>query len=110
MFNPLAIILNQNKLTETNYVDWKRNLDIVLIVEGYKYVLTEEHPELLIANAPRANLEIYEKCDKDDEMARCYILASISSIFQHQLKNYLSAGNMILRLKEIFGEQERPVR
>ena len=29
-FNPLATILNQNKLVGSNYVDWKRNLDIVL--------------------------------------------------------------------------------
>ena len=39
-----------------------------------------------------------------DEMTR-YILASISSILQHQLKDYLSAIDMILSLKEIFGEQ-----
>ena len=30
-FSPLVTILNQNKLTGSNYVDWKRNLDIVLI-------------------------------------------------------------------------------
>ena len=29
-FSPLVAILNQNKLTGSNYVDWKRNLDIVL--------------------------------------------------------------------------------
>lgn len=34
-FNPIAIILNQNKLTRPNYVDWKRNMDIVLTAEGY---------------------------------------------------------------------------
>ena len=31
-FSPLVAILNQNKLTRSNYVNWKRNLDIVLIV------------------------------------------------------------------------------
>ena len=39
-FSPLVAILNQNKLTESNYVDWKRNLDIILTVEEHKYVLT----------------------------------------------------------------------
>ena len=43
-------------------------------------------------------------------MARCYILASMSSILQYQLKDYLSARDMILSLKEMFGEQGRPTR
>ena len=36
---PLAMILTQNKLTGENYVDWKRNLDIVLTAENHKMVL-----------------------------------------------------------------------
>ena len=32
-FSPLATILTQNKLTGNNYVEWKRNLDIVLTAE-----------------------------------------------------------------------------
>ena len=61
MFNSLAIILNQNKLTKPNYVDWKRTLDIVLTVEGYKYVLTEERQDLPAANAPRLERDRVEK-------------------------------------------------
>ena len=40
-FNPLAVILKENKLIRPNYIDWKRNLDIVLTAEEYKFVLTE---------------------------------------------------------------------
>ena len=43
-FSPLVAILNQNKLTGFNYVDWKRNLDTVLIVEEHKYVLSQPCP------------------------------------------------------------------
>ena len=43
-FSPLVTILNQNKLTGSNYVDWKRNLDIVLIAEAQKFVLNEPCP------------------------------------------------------------------
>ena len=43
-FSPLVTILNQNKLTGSNYVDWKRNLDIVLTAEEHKYVLTKPCP------------------------------------------------------------------
>ena len=43
-FSPLVAFLNQNKLTGPNFVDWKRNLDIVLIAEEHKYVLTQPCP------------------------------------------------------------------
>ena len=43
-FRPLIAILNQNELTRPNYVDWKRNLDIVLIAEAQKFVLNEPCP------------------------------------------------------------------
>ena len=43
-FSPFAAILNQRKLTGSNYVDWKRNLDIVLTVEEHKFVLYEPCP------------------------------------------------------------------
>jgi hypothetical protein len=40
-FSHFLTILNQNKLTGPNYVDWKRNLDIVLTVDVHKYWLTD---------------------------------------------------------------------
>ena len=43
-FSPLVAILNQNKLTGSNYVDWKRNLDIIPTAEEHKYVLTQPCP------------------------------------------------------------------
>ncbi|XP_037493982.1 uncharacterized protein LOC119370280 [Jatropha curcas] len=46
-FSPLANILTQNKLEGPNYVDWKRNLDILLTAEEYQFVLTEVCPEKL---------------------------------------------------------------
>ena len=51
-FSPLVAILNQNKLTGSNYVDWKRNLDIVLTVEEHKYVLTQPCPSFPSLDAP----------------------------------------------------------
>ena len=57
LFNLLEIILNQNKLTTPNYVDWKRNLGIVLTTKGYTYGLTEERSDLPAANERRTDLE-----------------------------------------------------
>ena len=59
-FNPLAIILSQNKLTGPNYVEWNRNLDIVLTVEGYKFVLSQPCPDLPRTSAPPEELATYE--------------------------------------------------
>ena len=85
-FSPLVTILNQNKLTGSNYVDWKRNLDIVLTAEEHKYVLTQPCPCFLSLDAP---LEEKLGCDhwqKSNKMAKCYILASISNVLQHQMQ------------------------
>ena len=51
-FSPLVAILIQNKLTRSNYVDWKRNLDIILTVEEHKYVLSQPCPNFPSLDAP----------------------------------------------------------
>ena len=43
-------------------------------------------------------------------MARCYILASMSNILQHQHENMATAYHMMMNLKEIFGEQNHSAR
>ena len=58
MPSPLAMILTQNKLTGENYVDWKRNLNIVLAAKNYKIVLTKSCP-----------IEPIEESDKEDKKA-----------------------------------------
>ncbi|KAH0635978.1 hypothetical protein KY290_036378 [Solanum tuberosum] len=66
-----------------NYVDWKRNLDIVLTSKGFKYVLVEECP-IKPVDATDEEIKAYKKWVKADEMARRYILASKSNVLQHQ--------------------------
>ena len=79
-FNPLAIILKENKLTGPNYIDWKRNMDIVLTAESYKFVLTEACPDTPDGDSTPEEIEYHKKWVKADEMARCYILASMSNV------------------------------
>ncbi|KAK4716291.1 hypothetical protein R3W88_014629 [Solanum pinnatisectum] len=82
-FNPLSFILNHYKLECPNYMDWKRNLDIVLTSEGFKYDFVEEC-SIKPADATDEEIKIYEKWVKTNEMARCYILTSISNVLQHE--------------------------
>ena len=68
-FNPLAVILKEHKLTGPNYIDWKRNLDIVLTVEEYKYVLTEVCPyKPEDGSTDEVTIQAYQKWNKADKM------------------------------------------
>ena len=82
-FSSLVTILYQNKLIGSKYVDWKRNLDIVLTAEEHKYVLTKPCPSFPSLDAPLEEKQQYDRWQKSNEMAKCYILASISNVLQH---------------------------
>ena len=109
-FNPLAVILKENKIDGTNYIDWKRNLDIVLTDEGYKFVLIDLCPPKPHEVATEQEAKPYEKWIKADEMSRCYILASMSNILQHQHQSMPITYDMMMYFKEIFGDQTRFAR
>ena len=95
-FSPLVAILNQNKLTGSNYVDWKRNLDIVLTAEEHKYVLTQPCPNFPSLDAPLKEKQRYDCWQKSNEMVKCYILASISNVLQHQMQDVELALDIML--------------
>ena len=97
-FNPLTSIPNQNKLKGPNYVDWKHNLDIVLTTEGFKFVLVKECP-VKLDEPTDDEIKAYEKWVKAAEMARCYILASMENVLQHQHQSMTTAYNILKFLK-----------
>ena len=43
-------------------------------------------------------------------MARCYILASMSNVLQQQHERMLTTYDILLNVKEMFGEQGRAAR
>ena len=106
-FNPLSVILKENKLTGPNFIDWKRNLNLVLTAQEYKFVLTYVCPPTPRSDYSKEEVETFQLWRKADEMARCYILASMSNILQHQHENMATAYDMMMNLKEMFGEQNR---
>ena len=60
-FNPLSVILSQNKLTGENFTDWKRNLSIVLTFEKHKFVFLEACSPQPTVNAAKVVRDIYDK-------------------------------------------------
>ena len=109
-FSPLATILTQNKLTKNNFIDWKRNLDIILTVKDHAYVITTPcHKEPTPGATTTARHE-FEKWRKSNGMARCYMLASMAGVWQHQFQSNEFASAIMTNLKEMFGEHSRPIR
>ena len=43
-------------------------------------------------------------------MTKCYIMASISNVLQHQMQDITLASDIMLNLKEMFGIQGRSAR
>ena len=58
--NPLSILLTQNKLDSNNYVEWKNNLDIVLMADKHKWVLFTSCPTTPTIESATEQLMEYE--------------------------------------------------
>ncbi|KAL5571010.1 hypothetical protein UlMin_020607 [Ulmus minor] len=106
----LSSILNQKKLTGDNFAYWKRNLLIVLSFEKYKYVLEKECPLVPKENAHTAESMTFDKWVNSNEIARCYMMASMNSILQKQHEGYLNARDIMHNIEDMFGGQSVLVR
>ena len=65
-------VLEKDKLNGTNFLDWHRNLRIVLVQERKLSVLDEP-----VANAPRAQRDTYIKNQSDSVDIKCLMLATM---------------------------------
>ena len=68
-------------------------------------MLTDLCPATPDSNSSPEEVEAYQKWCKADQMAKCYILASMSNVLQHQHERMLTAYDIMFNLKEIFGDQ-----
>ena len=82
--NPLSTIISSNKLEGENYVDWKHNLNIVLTVNKHKWVLTTPCPPHTNDDSTQEETDALAAWLRSDEIARCYILASMNNVLQQQ--------------------------
>ena len=74
----LRSLLEKEKLNGTNFLDWFRNLRIVLKQERKEYVIEEPVPIEPAANAPRADKDKYKKHMDDVIDVGCLTLATMS--------------------------------
>jgi uncharacterized protein YbdZ (MbtH family) len=74
----LRFILEKVKLNGTNFIDWYRNLRIVLRQEKKQYVLEQPYPDELPSGATIAARRAYQKHCNDSLDVSCLMLATMS--------------------------------
>ena len=77
-------------------------------MEDHAYVLTTPCPKEPAAGATVAAKREFEKRRKSNGMARCYMLASMAGVLQHQFQSNKFSSAIMTNLKEMFGEHGRP--
>ena len=105
----LRSVLEKDKLTGTNFLDWYRYVRIVLTQERKLYILDNPIPEQPAANAPRAQKDAYEKHQNDSVDVACLMLVTMVHEIQKNLENK-GAYEMITHLKEMFQVQAKQER
>ncbi|KAJ9556961.1 LOW QUALITY PROTEIN: hypothetical protein OSB04_011575 [Centaurea solstitialis] len=102
-------LLEKDKLTGLNYVDWLRNLRIVLRMENKQRAIEEPIPAAPAAGASRAVREEYEKRLTESNEAACLMLATMVPELQKAMES-LGAYDMANQLKDMFQRQARQER
>ncbi|VFQ62648.1 unnamed protein product [Cuscuta campestris] len=105
----LRSILDKDKLTGSNFLDWQRNLVIVLRLEKKEYVLEQAIPPVPAANASTAIKDTYEKHVDDDNQVACLMLATMTSDLQKHHES-MKAYDMIIHLRQLYQGQARHER
>ena len=103
----LRSVLEKEKLNGKNFLDWSRNLRIVLKQERKRYVLDNEIPnEPPTNNAPRVERDAYNKHLNDSLDVTCLILTTMNSKLQKKFEE-MEEFDMMVHLKGMFQEQAR---
>ncbi|WZZ87648.1 hypothetical protein YC2023_116227 [Brassica napus] len=94
----------------SNFLEWYRNLRIVLKQEKKDYVLENVLPEKPKTNVQHTERNAYDKHVSDRVDVCCLMLATMNSYLQRQYENVDSPIDMITSLKGMFQEQARTER
>ncbi|KAG8497203.1 hypothetical protein CXB51_008568 [Gossypium anomalum] len=105
----LRSVLEKDKLNGLNFLDWFRNLKIVLKQERKLYVIEKPLPDEPPANASRADKDAYKKHLDEMVDVRCLMLATMNPELQKQHEDMV-AYDMIEHLKELYQGQARQER
>ncbi|VFQ82726.1 unnamed protein product [Cuscuta campestris] len=100
----LRYILENNKLSGTNFLDWEMNLRIVLNCERKLYILETDPPKTPDANARASELTSFKKFEDDARDGKCIIMASMTAELQ-RLHADMEVRPMIQCLRDLYHGQ-----
>ena len=105
----MRLVLEKDKLTGTNFIDWQRNLRIVLKQERKLHIIEAPPPEELAENATHAERTAYQKHLDDATDVSCLMFATMSHELQKQPER-IDAYEMLENLQKLFEGQARQER
>ena len=94
-------VLEKAKLNGSNFINWSRNLRIVLKQEKKLEVLEHPLPNEPARNATNAQREAFDKRKNDSNDVTCLMLATMSPELLKQFVD-MEAFEIITHLKEMF--------
>ncbi|KAK1440871.1 hypothetical protein QVD17_06703 [Tagetes erecta] len=104
----LKSILEKEKLDNTNFIEWHRNLKIVLKFAKKLYILEAPVPDQPEANTAAAR-KAWDKHNEDAVEVACLMQATMSPDLQKNMED-MAAFDMIEQLKGKFQKQARQER
>ncbi|KAK8534690.1 hypothetical protein V6N12_057334 [Hibiscus sabdariffa] len=94
-----TFLMRYEKLNGINFLDWFRNLRIVLKQERKEYVIAELVPDEPTANAPRAVKDKFKKHVDDMLDVSCLLLATMSPEIQKQHEDMNETSKALFQCK-----------
>ncbi|KAL0311615.1 UNVERIFIED_CONTAM: hypothetical protein Sangu_2456200 [Sesamum angustifolium] len=111
--NPLNSILEANKFDGTNYLNWLRNLRIVLDFENQTYVLDKSLPQTLPERfllGERLTFNKFTQWHEDSRKVHSIVLSSMSNGIQKQYERYENVWSIMHHMKELYTVPNRIIR
>ncbi|KAK4426032.1 hypothetical protein Salat_1371700 [Sesamum alatum] len=102
-------ILEKEKLNGANFLDWERQLRIVLKQEKKIDVLDTPLPEKPVDDAPATEKTAYEARKERSQDVACLMLLFMVPELQKQFED-MEAYDIIIQLKAMFGKAARVER
>ena len=72
--------------------------------EDYKYILTQPYLDEPVEGSTNKERKAYDKWNKANEMAKCYIMASISNVLQTKHQEIITTKEIMNSLEIMFAK------
>ncbi|XP_062114305.1 uncharacterized protein LOC133825366 [Humulus lupulus] len=103
--NPIIALLSLEKLNGDNFMRLKSNLNLMLVSENHKFILTEECPKEPAATAPKNVQDKYDAWIQFNNKAKCYMLVSMNDVLRRKHETLEIVFDLMDSLQAMFGQQ-----